>query len=86
MDCSSGWKEEGGSGHLGRGRISRTVVLGAELKGRLVETNGELPQRAVTAKLTSRLGPELGALETAIYPPEAWQQLAAKQLGRISPS
>lgn len=69
VDCSSGWKEEGGSGNLGLGRISKTIVLGADLKGRLIETNGELPQRVVTAKLTSRLGPEFGALKTAICPP-----------------
>ena len=68
------------------GKEKQKIVLGADLKGRLIEMNGGLPERVVTAKLTSRLGPEFGALKIAIYSPEAGQQLTAKQLGRLSPS
>ena len=68
------------------GKEKQKIVLGADLKGKLIETNGGLPERVVRAKLTSRLGPEFGALEIAIYSPEVWQQLTPKQLGRLSPS
>lgn len=84
VDCSSGRKEEAQGTWVGKEK--QKLVLGADLKGRLIETNGGLPERVATAKVSSRLGPEFGALEIAIYSPEAWQQLTAKQLGRLSPS
>lgn len=44
--------------------------------GQLGDYQRELPQQ----KSAPGLGPEFGALEIAIYSPEAWQQLTAKQL------
>lgn len=60
---------------LGKNKQS---VLGGDLNGRLIETNGRLPRELSQQNSPPRLGP-IRALKIAIHPPEAWQQITAKQ-------